>query len=127
MEIVFWIAGTISLIVSLVWVIRLIRVDRFASGSSLFSSSEWESLFEESRELPPEYASLLLQSVYRVPISKTFKVVVLTLLCLANAIIITAGLFIVFGEISLVFLFIGTAAAIFDILIALITITFDRL
>ena len=55
------------------------------------------------------------------------KIVILTLLCFANAITLTAFLFVIFGNTNLIFLFIGTLSAIFDITLSLVSLIFPRL
>ena len=62
----------------------------------------------------------------KIGFSRKNKIVILTFLCLANAITITTFLFVVFGNTNSIFLFVGTLSAVFDITLSLVSLVFSH-
>lgn len=60
-------------------------------------------------------------------LTKTQKTIILTLLCLANAISITLVLVVFLGDSNIIFLIIGTSASIFDILLVFLSFILDKI
>jgi hypothetical protein len=135
---IFYGIVVLSILVSVVWVVDWIKNRRNSDQSwSTDFLKNLENLRSEiaQEDLDSDLDMIALTQMYnrlsfrRVAsrLNKTQKIIILTLLCLANAIVLSILLFLALGVNDPIFLLIGTTAAIFEILLAVVTLLFDKL
>ncbi|GJQ37365.1 MAG: hypothetical protein JETCAE01_33750 [Anaerolineaceae bacterium] len=120
MKEVFIISGSIAFIISILWIINLIR-------SGIFSSEEQSAIHEimmANKSMAEAFKTAKIGSGAKKtppsPETKILKMIVLALLCLVIAIIVTGILILAFDPENDIFNIVGTIASIFGILMVFI-------